>query len=109
MPGLCPEVRSETETTTLRSAAGAGGASQSIGDLSGGETVRGLPEFLIPESEHWLDWFHITLRLTVMGQMIKGLVEVPESSNLTALLATEDELPSERVSIAELEKKRESM
>src|SRR5262249_13733737 len=26
-----------------------------------------------PESEHWLDWFHITMRLTVMGQMTKGL------------------------------------
>ena len=50
-------------------------ANQSVIFLTdGGETVRGLPEFLIPESEHWLDWFHITLRLTVMGQMIIGMV-----------------------------------
>jgi hypothetical protein len=39
----------------------------------GGDTVRELPLFLVPESEHWLDWFHITMRLTVMGQMTKGL------------------------------------
>src|SRR5512143_673475 len=39
----------------------------------GGDTVRELPLYLSPESEHWLDWFHITMRLTVMGQMIKGL------------------------------------
>ncbi len=39
----------------------------------GGETVRNLPRYLNPESEHWLDWFHITMRLTVMGQMSKGI------------------------------------
>jgi hypothetical protein len=39
----------------------------------GGETVRELPLYLCPESEHWLDWFHVTMRLTVMGQMAKGL------------------------------------
>jgi hypothetical protein len=39
----------------------------------GGDTVRELPLYLVPESEHWLDWFHITMRLTVMGQMTKGL------------------------------------
>jgi hypothetical protein len=39
----------------------------------GGETVRNLPQRLNPGSEHWLDWFHITMRLTVMGQMTKGI------------------------------------
>jgi hypothetical protein len=39
----------------------------------GGDTVRELPLHLVPESEHWLNWFHITMRLTVMGQMTKGL------------------------------------
>ena len=85
-------------------------ANQSVIFLSdGGETVRNLPEFLIPESEHWLDWFHITLRLTGIGQMIKGLVEVPESSSRPTSFSTKEEFPSERVSIEELEKKRESM
>jgi hypothetical protein len=39
----------------------------------GGDTVRSLPTYLSPESEHYLDWFHITMRLTVLGQMTKGL------------------------------------
>jgi hypothetical protein len=39
----------------------------------GGETVRYLPRRLNPESERWLDWFHITMRLTMMGQMAKGI------------------------------------
>jgi hypothetical protein len=39
----------------------------------GGDTVRELPLYVCPESEHWLDWFHVTMRLTVMGQMAKGL------------------------------------
>jgi hypothetical protein len=39
----------------------------------GGETVRNLPQYLNPESEHYLDWFHITMRITVMGQMVKGV------------------------------------
>jgi hypothetical protein len=39
----------------------------------GGDTVRNLPQRLNSGSEHWLDWFHITMRLTVMGQMAKGI------------------------------------
>jgi hypothetical protein len=41
--------------------------------LRGGDTVRELSMYLSPESEHYLDWLHITMRLTVMGQMAKGL------------------------------------
>ena len=40
----------------------------------GGDTVRDLQHYLSPESEHLLDWFHITMRLTVMGQMVKGMM-----------------------------------
>lgn len=39
----------------------------------GGDTVRELQYYLNPQSEHLLDWFHITMRLTVMKQMAKGL------------------------------------
>lgn len=39
----------------------------------GGDTVRDLQFYLSPISEHLLDWFHITMRLTVMQQMVKGL------------------------------------
>jgi hypothetical protein len=40
----------------------------------GADDVRELPLYLSPESEHWLDWFHVAMRLRVMGQMAKGLV-----------------------------------
>jgi hypothetical protein len=39
----------------------------------GGDDVRELPLYLNPQSEHYLDWFHITMRLTVMSQLAKGL------------------------------------
>jgi len=39
----------------------------------GGDTVRALPALLHPNAEHLLDWFHVALRLTVMGQYAKGL------------------------------------
>ena len=32
-----------------------------------------LPLYLNPRAEYLIDWFHITMRLTVMSQMIKGL------------------------------------
>lgn len=39
----------------------------------GGADVRDVQFYLNPESEHWLDWFHITMRITVMKNMAKGL------------------------------------
>jgi hypothetical protein len=39
----------------------------------GGADVRELPLYLNPQAEHLIDWFHITMRLTVLGQMTKGL------------------------------------
>ncbi|MBF6613037.1 MAG: ISKra4 family transposase [Chloroflexi bacterium] len=39
----------------------------------GGDTVRDLPMYLNPQSEHILDWFHAAMRLTVLGQLAKGL------------------------------------
>jgi hypothetical protein len=32
----------------------------------GGEDVRQVQEYLHPNSEHLIDWFHITMRLTVL-------------------------------------------
>jgi len=32
----------------------------------GGDDVRQIQQFLSPEAEYWLDWFHITMRITVM-------------------------------------------
>lgn len=39
----------------------------------GGDTVRDLQLYLNPQAEHLLDWFHITMRITVMNQMAKGV------------------------------------
>jgi hypothetical protein len=39
----------------------------------GGETVRDLQLSLNPHAEHLLDWFHLTMRLTVLQQTAKGL------------------------------------
>jgi len=40
----------------------------------GADNVRDLQYIMHPESEHVLDWFHITMRFTVLNQFAKGLV-----------------------------------
>ncbi|MFV0645319.1 MAG: ISKra4 family transposase [Sphingomonadaceae bacterium] len=39
----------------------------------GGDTVIKMALHMAPASEHILDWFHITMRLTVLRQYVKGL------------------------------------
>jgi hypothetical protein len=39
----------------------------------GGQDIRDLPRYLNPQAEHYLDWFHITMRLTVLRQMTRSL------------------------------------
>ena len=39
----------------------------------GGEDVRQVQAYLHPNSEHIIDWFHITMRLTVLQQQTKAL------------------------------------
>jgi hypothetical protein len=54
-------------------------ANQQVTFLSdGADDVRELPLYLSPESEHWLDWFHVAMRLRVMGQMAKRLAKRAE-------------------------------
>jgi len=52
----------------------------------GGEDIRELPRYLNPQAEHLLDWFHLTMRITVLTQLAKGLRVPPE---LSATLAAE--------------------
>lgn len=40
----------------------------------GGDDVRNLAAEMAPYAEHHLDWFHITMRLTVLGQYAKSLI-----------------------------------
>ena len=41
----------------------------------GGENMRRVQEYLHPFSEHLIDWFHITMRLTVLQQQTKAMKE----------------------------------
>ncbi len=41
----------------------------------GGEDIRQVWEYLHPNSEHVINWFHITMRLTVLQQQTKPLQE----------------------------------
>ena len=40
----------------------------------GGDAVRDLQLYMSPEAEHILDWFHLTMKLTVLDQYAKGLI-----------------------------------
>jgi hypothetical protein len=42
----------------------------------GGETVRDLPVALYPRATHLLDWFHLAMRVTVLGQYSKGVIRL---------------------------------
>jgi hypothetical protein len=39
----------------------------------GCDDVRDLPSYISPKSEHIIDWFHITTKITVIKQMVKGM------------------------------------
>jgi len=48
----------------------------------GADNVRDLQYIMHPESEHILDWFHLTMRFTVLNQFAKGLIKTnPEEGN----------------------------
>jgi hypothetical protein len=44
----------------------------------GGDTVRELPRGLTSQGEHLLDWFHVTMRLTTMVRLAKGVREADQ-------------------------------
>jgi hypothetical protein len=46
----------------------------------GGDDVRQVQQYLNPEAEYWLDWFHLTMRITVMKQLAKGLAKQENGS-----------------------------
>jgi hypothetical protein len=43
--------------------------------------VRALTEFVTPAGEHVLDWFHITMRVTVLTQFIRGVAHHDETKS----------------------------
>ena len=63
---------------------------QAITFLSdGGDNVRDLQLYLSPLAEHLLDWFHITMRITVLRQQLKELITAAPDHDLMKL---DDEL-----------------
>jgi integrase len=48
----------------------------------GGDTVRELQLYLNPQAEHVLDWFHVTMRLTMLQQTAKGLPPYGERAGI---------------------------
>ena len=50
----------------------------------GGDTVRNLAADMSPCAEHVLDWFHFTMRLTVLAQYAKGLAHHDEEETQAA-------------------------
>jgi hypothetical protein len=52
----------------------------------GGDTVRDLQLYMNPQAEHLLDWFHLTMRLTVMQQTAKGLPQTIRDDEATYTL-----------------------
>jgi hypothetical protein len=57
----------------------------------GGEEVRALTELVTPASEHVLDWFHITMRLTVLGQYARSVAHHDDAAG-ARLLASLDSI-----------------
>ena len=67
----------------------------------GGEDIRELPQYINPEAEHILDWFHLTMRLTVLGQIAKGLAGLEQTF--------EDEEEPEKFDLVWAEKRLERL
>ena len=55
----------------------------------GGEEVRALTERVTPAAEHGLDWFHITMRLTVLSQYAHGVTHHDEAKSADLLKSLE--------------------
>ena len=76
----------------------------------GGDTVRQLQWYLSPESEHLLDWFHVTMRLTVLSQCARGLAK-PETAQCAPVPppTLDDEEPEPLATPEELARSIESV
>jgi hypothetical protein len=57
----------------------------------GGDEVRALTELVTPVAEHVLDWFHITMRLTVLAQYARGVAQHDDAEGMR-LLASLDSI-----------------
>jgi hypothetical protein len=56
----------------------------------GGDNVRDLQLYLSPQAEHLLDWFHVTMRITVLQQLSKELIATSKEQQLDRLVTDLD-------------------
>ncbi|RUS92295.1 hypothetical protein DSM106972_099550 [Dulcicalothrix desertica PCC 7102] len=64
---------------------------QQVTFLSDGEeSIRELQYYLNPNAEHILDWFHITMRITVMTQIAKGITKEDVDLDISSESIQED-------------------
>lgn len=52
----------------------------------GGDDVRELRYYLNPQAEHILDWFHVTMKITAMHQIARGIEDTVFMEKILALL-----------------------
>src|SRR5215471_1110274 len=45
----------------------------------GSDTVRDLQLYMSPEAAHILDWFHVSMKLTVLDQYAQGVVHCDQT------------------------------
>jgi hypothetical protein len=65
-------------------------ANQDVTFLTDGdEEIRALTEFVTPGSEHVLDWFHITMRVTALEQYARGAAHHDEAAGARLLAELE--------------------
>jgi hypothetical protein len=64
-------------------------ANQDVTFLTDGEEVRALTQRITPGSEHVLDWFHITMRVTVLKQYARGVAHHDEAAGQRLLESLE--------------------
>jgi hypothetical protein len=55
----------------------------------GGKELRSLTEMVTPAAEYVLDWFHITMRITVLSQFLRGVAQHDEAKGAELLKSLE--------------------
>jgi hypothetical protein len=84
-PGRCGDLKPKRRLFDVLKSQGLQ-ANQDVTFLTdGGEEVRALSELVTPASEHVLDWFHITMRLTVLGQYARGVAHYDDAEGARLL------------------------
>lgn len=55
----------------------------------GGDEIKALTELISPCGEHVLDWFHLAMRMTVLGQYAKGVAQLEKAEGERLLVDLE--------------------